>query len=371
MMSEHQDYESMRPEPRWPRLFKAVAVVVLIVGAFAASYFGVKALAGWVGDAIGAGETPTSAPGLTVTVEIPTGATGAEIATLLADAGVVESAPLFERELESRRVAGLLQAGTYELETGMDTDALIEELVAGPEGQGVFRITIIEGLTIEQMLESISDQTGFAIEELTEPLLDGTVQSKFLPEGDPVALPMWEGLLFPDTYEIAESAPPATVLQLLAETAESRIDSVDWTMLTEMGYTAYDGVIIASMIEREAKLDDERPIIAGVIMNRLDQGLPLQIDATVVYALGGSAPQGLTLEDLEIDSPYNTYLRFGLPPTPIAGPRLASLRAAAAPTASDYLYYVLIDADGSHAFTGDFDEFLDLQQQARESGLIP
>jgi UPF0755 protein len=99
--------------------------------------------------------------------------------------------------------------------------------------------------------------------------------------------------------------------------------------------------------------------------------MPLQIDATVVYALGGLPQGGLSLQDLQVDSSYNTYLHNGLPPTPIAGPRLASLRAAAAPAETDYLYYVLISADGQHAFTADFDEFLQLQQQAREAGLIP
>jgi UPF0755 protein len=125
------------------------------------------------------------------------------------------------------------------------------------------------------------------------------------------------------------------------------------------------------MIEREAALDDERPIIASVIFNRLELGMLLQIDATVVYALGGLPEGGLTLDDLEIDSPYNTYRRPGLPPTPIAGVRAASLQAVAEPEETDYLYYVLISEDGSHAFTADFDEFLELQEQARRDGIIP
>jgi UPF0755 protein len=415
MSSEYEQYRALEPEPRWPRYLKGIAVVALIVIGFGGAYVGVKALADWVGDAIGAGEAGAVEPGLTVSVEIPTGASAGEIAVLLADAGVVDSAAMFEREVQARRVAGQLRAGSYELVTGMDVDVLIGALTRGPASGAVYRITVIEGLTVAQTLESLERQTGFSVEEFEGPLLDGTVTSDLMAlmaeasvpgaedeetttsDGDTAAtttsegtgtstttttrdadtegaaiesLQAWEGLLWPDTYEIAQTAGPASILQLLADTAEERVGSVDWDLLVERGYTVYDGIVIASMIEREARLDDERALVASVIFNRLDQDIPLQIDATIVYVLGG-APEGLTLDDLEIDSPYNTYRNLGLPPTPIAGPRLASLRAAAAPAATDYLYYVLIDASGQHAFTGDFDEFLDLQQQAREAGLIP
>jgi UPF0755 protein len=140
-------------------------------------------------------------------------------------------------------------------------------------------------------------------------------------------------------------------------------------VLEARGLTPYDGLIIASMIEREARLDEERPIIASVVVNRLDVGMLLQIDATVVYAVGGTTE--LTLDDLAIDSPYNTYRYPGLPPTPIAGVRLASLAAAAAPAETDFIYYVLTGEDGSHSFTDDFDEFLRFQEQARLDGVIP
>jgi UPF0755 protein len=359
----------MRPEPRWPRVLKGFAVAALIVVGFGGAYLGVKALAEAVGDAIGADGGTVAEPGLLVAVDIPSGASAVEIGELLVDAGVVESGVGFEREVATRRVSGLLKAGSYELETGMDMDALIDALIEGPGGSGVYRITVIEGLSVDQTLDSLSRQTGYALEELAGPLLDGSVVSKFV-DTPAASLQAWEGLLFPDTYEVADAAEPATILQLLADTAAERIDSVDWSVLEDRGLTAYEGVIIASMIEREVRLDEERPLVASVVFNRLDQGIPLQIDATIVYVLGG-APGGLTLDDLEIDSPYNTYQNLGLPPTPIAGPRLASLEAVAAPAETDYLYYVLIDDTGAHSFTDDFDEFLEFQQQARESGLIP
>ena len=234
----------------------------------------------------------------------------------------------------------------------------------------VVRITVIEGLTGAQMLDSLAGQTEFSVEELTAPLLDGTVLSD-LHVVEPERLSDWEGLLFPDTYEVTDRDKPAEILQRLADTAEARVDSIDWGLLEEQGLTIYDGIVIASMIEREAALDGERPLIASVIHNRIEIGMPLQIDATIVYALGGYPEGGLTLDDLEIDSPYNTYTMIGLPPTPIAGVRLASLKAAAAPADTEFIYYVLAGPDGSHAFTDDFDDFLLLQQQSREDGLLP
>ncbi|HSQ36772.1 MAG TPA: endolytic transglycosylase MltG [Acidimicrobiia bacterium] len=356
-------------EGRWVRTtLKVLGVAALVVVLFGGAYAGVKVLAGMVNDALGGSDQPAGT-GEAVEVEIPAGSSAARIGRLLAEAGVISSAPEFERAVRLQQVSDRLQAGNYELEKGMPVDAVIARLVEGPGG-GVVRVTLIEGLTVPQMLGSLAEQADFEVGDLEAPLLNGLVTSDLLPEGAD-SLASWEGLLFPDTYEIFADDEPADVLQLLADTAELRVASVDWAYLTERGLTPYDGIIIASMIEREARLDEERPIIASVIFNRLDQGMLLQIDATVVYVLGGLPEGGLTLDDLQVDSPYNTYRYEGLPPTPIAGARLASLRAAAAPSQTTYLYYVLFDDEGRHAFTDDFDEFLRLQQEAREAGLIP
>jgi UPF0755 protein len=255
-----------------------------------------------------------------------------------------------------------LQAGTFELVTGMPPEEVLAVLLEGPVETSVYRITVIEGLTIGQMLESVSRQTGFTLEELTIPLLDGTITSGLLPT-DPERLQDWEGLLFPDTYEFAAEASAADVLARLAATAEERVASVDWTYVEERGLTPYDGIIIASLIEREVLVDEERPLVASVIFNRLDIGMRLQIDATVIYALGAIPEGGLSLADLEVNSPYNTYLIDGLPPTPISGVRTASLRAAAAPAETDYLFYVVTDDAGRHTFTADFEEFLRIQAE--------
>lgn len=232
------------------------------------------------------------------------------------------------------------------------------------------RITVIEGLTVAETIESLAEQTEFEVGDYREALLGGTVRSELLPVAadDPRN---WEGLLFPDTYEITDVDEPADILQLLAHTAEARVDSVDWGRLEARGLTPYHGIVIASLIEREAALDEERPRISSVIHNRLEMGMKLQIDATVVYALGGHPAGGITYDDLEVASPYNTYLVDGLPPTPIAGVRLASLQAAADPDDTDYLFYVLADADGSHAFSATYEEFLENKERSQEKGLIP
>jgi UPF0755 protein len=372
MNVEREQYQSYRPDDdnRWVRtVLKVVGVIALVVFLFGGAYLGVKALAGMVNDALGGSDDTIVEAGIPVEIVIEPGMSAREIGTLLADAGVVVSAQDFFEAARNQEVSDRLQAGIYELETGMEPDDVIVVLLEGAGGE-VFRITVIEGLTIDQMLLSIAGQTEFSLDQLRETLTDGTVATSLAP-GDLDEVQDWEGLLFPDTYEISDRDEAGDVLSLLAGTAELRVASVDWGYLEERELTPYDGMIIASMIEREARLDEERPLVASVIYNRLDLGMPLQIDATVVYALGGLPPGGLTLDDLQVDSPYNTYMNTGLPPTPISGSRLASLRAAATPDETDYLYYVLIDDEGRHAFTDDFDEFLELQQQARESGLIP
>jgi UPF0755 protein len=172
-----------------------------------------------------------------------------------------------------------------------------------------------------------------------------------------------EGFLFPKKYEFeAGSTADAVIKRLLAQ-FKLEVRDLPWSAYKQLGLKRpYDVVIVASMIEREARFPEDRPKIARVIYNRLSKGMPLQIDATVEYALG-TYKSRLTLEDLKVESPYNTYLHRGLPPTPIANPGLASLEAALSPAKGKWLYYVVIDAQGHHAFTASYDEFIKLKQQ--------
>jgi UPF0755 protein len=215
-------------------------------------------------------------------------------------------------------------------------------------------------------------QTPYSRIQLAETLTNGSVESPYLPTDVPEGhddLVRWEGLLAPDTYEFRTNALPDEIIGKMVDTLAQRVSGTDWSMLEDMGLDAYDGLIIASMIEGEAKLDEERATIASVIVNRLDSGVALQIDATIIYALGDN-PGEVTLADLEVDSPYNTYLYPGLPPTPIGGVRTASIAAAAQPEDTEYYYYVLIDTDGTHGFSETLEEHNLKKEEAKEAGVL-
>ncbi len=317
--------------------------------------------------------TTTLLSGLQVDIEIPAGSTAGQIADILKNAGVISSASEFENAVIARGDSSRLKAGTYTLVTGSSIGSVIDALVEGPVPDEVFTLRVIEGLRIEEMLASIAEQTDYTEQELRETLLSGAIISGLLPEEIPEGadpLIAWEGLLAPDTYDFVVDAAPSDILQRMADTLETRVDRQNWSALADLGLTPYDGLIIASLIEREAKLDIDRDLIASVIYNRLDDGMLLQIDATVVYALGTN-PGRVLESDLEVDSPWNTYKVAGLPPTPISGVRLASLVAAAQPADTGFFFYVLATEEGGHAFAETFAEHQANVAEARANGIIP
>ncbi len=166
-----------------------------------------------------------------------------------------------------------------------------------------------------------------------------------------------EGFLFPDTFELEKGAPAADLVQLQLQDFKRRIAGVDMRYASSKNLTTRDVVTIASMVEREAQLEDERPLIAAVIYNRLHEGMPLGIDATIRFATG-NYDEPLTESELAVDSPYNTRLNAGLPPGPIGNPGLASIEAAAHPAKVDYLYYVVKPGTcGEHSFSSSEAEF--------------
>ena len=360
------------PGPRHPGVVLAKVVGALaVIGVAAALIF---YLAPRLAESV-AGESTASTlpPGTEVAFNVPSGATASSIGIALEEAGLVPDGGSFERTARIQGVSAELKAGDYTLVAGMSNTDIIRELIVGPPAPDTFRLTVIEGLRIEEMLASIADQTGYTADELAEPLLDGTVTSPYLPGDIPEDAPpltAWEGLLFPATYDFVEGAPPATIVGRLASELTNRMAVIDWSGLEAQDLTPYDGLVIASLIEKEAKLDEERPIISSVIHNRLELGIALQIDATVIYALGEN-PGRVLNEDLRIDSPWNTYRYTGLPPTPIGGVRALSLSAAADPEETSFLYYVLVDTDGSHGFSETLDEHNAKVAQARADGVLP
>jgi UPF0755 protein len=360
----------MTYEPWWknPWLWR-IGRFVGTLGLIVLVAFGGFRAAEYLADVASSGVAAGPEPGIPVAFQVAAGSSARGIAEDLRTADVIGSAAEFERTVSDRGVAAQLKAGEYELQTGMAVGAVVDILVIGPPPKETYRLTVIEGLRIEEILDSLADQTPYTVEQFAGALLNDTVESRFHPD-TPESLVDWEGLLFPDTYEFEVDATPEAILARLAGTMEDRLEAIDLTRLSELSISEYELVVIASLIELEAKLDGDRPLISSVIHNRLGIGMALQIDATVVYALGGYG-DGLTFDDLEVDSPYNTYRYPGLPPTPIGAPRLASLEAAADPASTDFLYYLLVDAGGAHGFTADYDEFLRLKQEAKDAGVIP
>ena len=345
----------------------AAAVGVVAVAVLAA---GARTVGDWIAGLGGLGgdqqqETEIE-EGRVVNLVVPPGTSSRGIASILAGQGVISSANDFEAVVRSRGVQANLQAGQYELVAGTDLNEIVDVLLEGPN-ISTFRLTLVEGRRIGEALDDIAAQTRFTAGELAAALTGGQVNSPFTSPGAE-GLTAWEGLLFPETYEFFSDDGPVRILQRLADETGRRAGQVDWTQLEEGGRSIYEGMVIASIIESEAGVDADRPLIASVVYNRLRDGMPLQIDATVLYALGtrGTSP---SLDDLETDSPYNTYRTSGLPPTPIGNFSFRSLQAAAAPAETDFIYYVLTSEDGSHSFFAEYGEFLRAKADAQARGI--
>jgi UPF0755 protein len=364
-------FEPTPDPPPWARILKIAGIGAAIVLAGIIVVFGGSYLGRTVGDALGPSEGGGGAvnvePGLPVTIEIPQGSTGQDIGAILSAQGVVRSALEFEVAVRNVDAAQRLQAGSYELTTLMDPADVVAELVSGP-GAPVYRVTIIEGLRINEILTQLSESTGHSYADYEEALLGGSVTTSLREMPEESQLQDWEGLLFPDTYEFSQSATAEDILQRMASTMEQRVDSIDWSDWEDLGFTPYEGIVLASLIETEVRLDEERPVVSSVIHNRLAEGMPLDIDATVLYALG---TRDVADFDREVESPYNTYRNQGLPPTPIAVPGRASLEAVAAPDETPYFYYVLANEEGGHAFAETLEEHNANVQQSRDDGILP
>jgi UPF0755 protein len=243
--------------------------------------------------------------------------------------------------------AGAIKAGSYEVAAGITPWQLLEKLTRGDVTQA--EITLVEGRNFKQ-LRALLDAHG----DLRHDSLGLTPGQLLVRIGAAEADP--EGLFFPDTYLFAKGASDLDVLRR-AYRAMQRHLAEEWAARDPaVPYVdPYQALIMASIVEKETGLGEDRPLVAAVFVNRLRRGMLLQTDPTVIYGLGDSFDGNLRKRDLQADSPYNTYVRPGLPPTPIAMPGLASLRAALQPPASDMLYFVA-RGDGSSAFSRSLEE---------------
>ena len=287
-----------------------------------------------------------------VRVVIPRGAGVGDIAEILDDRGVVSSALFFNARATLGGRRGDLKPGVYSLRQGMSYGAALDALATGP-GRNLVSLTIPEGRSRREIAASIEDAG------LEGDYLKATIRSPRLRLARYDAGPAknLEGFLFPATYDLRRGASVRTLVEKQLEAFKREFAKVDLSLARRKNLTAYDVLIIASMVEREVQVDRERPIVASVIYNRLSRGEPLGIDATIRFALGNWT-QPLKQSELASDSPYNTRKFADLPPGPIGNPGLASIRAAARPADTDFLFYVVKPCgQGEHAFAKTLAEF--------------
>jgi UPF0755 protein len=278
-------------------------------------------------------------------VEVPTGMDARTILELLEQQGVLPNALLARLYLVHRMDDPPLKAGEYRFRNAATTPEVLQVLIRGEVV--TYPIVVIEGLTLEETATQIAEQgfgdRGRLVELMSSPAL--------IADLDPEALNL-EGYLFPDTYAFARGTIEEDIVAALVTTFRGHWEEDIQPLLGEDDErTIRELVVLASIVEKEAGVDDERPIVAGVYTNRLERGIALYADPTVIYALklAGTWDGNIRRRDLKIDSPYNTYVYPGLPPGPIASPGLASLIGAAQPADVPYLYFVSRN-DGSHVF---------------------
>ncbi len=312
--------------------------------------------------------TPVSDDPTPVTFVVNEGDTATSVAVRLQQMGLINDATLFSLLIRHRGADQQIEAGEYELRANMTMDEIIVALQHAPVQEEIVRIP--EGWRAEQIAELLTAQGVVDGQEFLTLVRSGvsSVDYDFLlrrPPGSPSSL---EGFLYPDTYRIPRKATAADLIDIVLRTFDQNVTADMRQQATERGLTMYEVVTVASIVEREAVLAEERPLIASVYFNRLAQGMHLQADPTVQYALGYQPLTGqwwktpVTLEEYEkVDSPYNTYLYPGLPPGPICNPSLDSIRAALAPAETNYLFFIA-KGDGSHAFATTYEEHLRNQE---------
>ena len=331
------DFEYVRHGRSRLKLAVSLLFAILLVGLLVAG-----GLSLWVVRQI----NPPGDPGAKVTVTVDKGMTTSEIADLLESRGVITNATVF-RWYVSYKKAGPFSPGYYELQKRSSMGDVIKVLETPPPITFT-NVTFPEGFTLDRFASRLAEKVPrLSAEKFMTAAQSGQLRSRY----EPPEVNNLEGLLFPDTYQVASNEDEAKVIARLIAQMEKvgTEEGVDYAPF-KLNLSSYQVLTVASMIEKEAKTDADRPKIARVIYNRLAQGMNLEIDATVIYAMGGNVTR-LTFDDINnTNSPYNTYKNPGLPPGPIAMPGRASIKAAMNPADGPWLYYVVIDKDGNHAF---------------------
>jgi UPF0755 protein len=280
--------------------------------------------------------------GSEILIDLPKGEGAREIVTRLEEAGVIRSAGVARLRLLYQLDDPRLLAGEYRFDRPASTAEVLDRIIRGDVV--TYPVTVVEGLTLDEIAEAIAAAGLGDAQRLRVAMADPAPVRDLDPDANDL-----EGYLFPDTYAFARGTTEPAIVAAMVETFRRAVAPV-------IGPSPPPGevrrlVTLASIVEKETGLDHERPLVAGVFVNRLQRGIPLGADPTIIYALrkAGRWDGDVRRADLAMDSPYNTYLVAGLPPGPICSPGLASLRAAAAPATTEHLYFVSRN-DGSHVF---------------------
>ncbi|CAB4766259.1 MAG: endolytic transglycosylase MltG [Actinobacteria bacterium] len=352
-------------------LTRTVAIVV------AASLLLLGSIGFWVVRVL----NPSGNPEVAVNFTVNDGDTIAKIASRLEDAGIISNATIF-RWYVSTKGSIALTPGYYSLKPRDNAGDIVQAL-STPPAQTFISVTFPEGMSVAQMGERLAEKMVFMKSDQFLAAANGTeIVSSLRPKN----ISSLEGLLFPDTYQISGDDTEARVVARLASMMERVARQVELAAGAKIrGFSPYEILIIASMVEREAKVPEDRSKIAQVIYNRLSKKMKLEIDASVKY---GQDPAMSWTDMKATDTPYNTYLHEGLPPTPIANPGKASIQAALAPFGNppatdaacvglpagvkcEYLYYVLADAAGRHVFATTYDQHLANIEKSKTAGVLP
>lgn len=323
----------------WYKFRSAVAVILsLAVLVGGCVFVGVKTYDAYISyksadDYLGDGEKD-------VLVRVPSGASVSEVGSILLDNDVIKSTKAYNKAIRESESDVTIQAGQYKLKTHMSAAKAVS-ILGNPDNIQRTRVTLPEGLTTEEQFAIMAKGTTMPVDSFKV----AYKQTKKL------GLPVWakdrpEGFLFPDTYEVGSNPTPLEILQMQANQFVKQVNTMNFMGQAQtIKRSPYDALIVASILEKEARNPKDMRMVAGIIYNRLNQGMKVESDATVLYANHADGKLTTTDEQRAKDSPYNTYLHNGLPPTPINNPGAASMEAAVTPIKSDYLYWVVTDPD--------------------------
>ena len=329
------------------KLTAAVVVVFLISIVGGCALFGILS------------ETPAPDEDQKIYVKIKSGMNARDVGTVLANRGIIDNRYTFWLSAKLSGNESNFKTGNYAFSRGMENDEVIAMLIEG--SNEVFKFTIPEGFGVKEIASRLG-KAGIVDEKKFLLLAKDFAPYKYMEKHKDTRYRA-EGFLFPDTYIIDTDATTDDILDMMARDFDNRLTDDMRRRAKKMNLNIYELTTLASLVEKEARFEEDRPIIAQVFLKRLDLNMPLQSDATLQYLM--DAPkEDVSITDTKIESPYNTYQNLGLPPGPIASPGLASIEAVLYPAETDYLYFVA-DRDGHNHYSYTYDEHLATVDEVR------